>query len=99
MEVGGQLHVQVDLPPGEKFTLPMELDARWFPEPVWTFCRREQFLDPPDCPLRAISTPGFKKLLTILNKTVTYAFILGEEGSANKNITAPRRFQMGEVAE
>jgi len=35
MEVGGQLHVQVDLSPGTEFKLLMELDARW----VWTFCR------------------------------------------------------------
>jgi len=46
MEVGGQIHIQADLPPGKEFTLPMELDARWVPEPVWTFCRREKFLHP-----------------------------------------------------
>jgi hypothetical protein len=40
MEVSGQLHVQVILPPGKEHQAPTR-EADWVPELVWTLQRRE----------------------------------------------------------
>jgi len=43
MEVSGQHHVPLALPPGQNL-VPIEWVAGWAPEPVWTFWRTEKSL-------------------------------------------------------
>jgi len=41
MEVNGQLHARVTLPPGKKPLVSIGYDTRWTPEPFWTQCWRK----------------------------------------------------------
>jgi hypothetical protein len=43
MEMSGHLHAPAALPPGKEPPLPIEQEAEWTPEQVWTRCRREKF--------------------------------------------------------
>jgi hypothetical protein len=40
MEVSRQLHVPAVLTPGKELQAPIEEEAGWTPEPVWTLLRR-----------------------------------------------------------
>jgi hypothetical protein len=44
MEVSGQLHAPVALPPRKEPLVPIEYEVGWSPEPVWTIWRRENSL-------------------------------------------------------
>ena len=41
-ELIGQLHPSAALPGAKGPTVPIEQEAGWNPEPIWTFLRREQ---------------------------------------------------------
>jgi hypothetical protein len=43
MEVSSQLHAPAALPPGTELPVPIEYEAGWAPEPVWTRWWREKF--------------------------------------------------------
>jgi hypothetical protein len=36
VEVSGQLHASVALPPGKETSIPIGLEVMWAPQPVWT---------------------------------------------------------------
>jgi hypothetical protein len=38
IEVSGQLHVSIALPPGKETPVPTGYEAGWAPEAVWTRC-------------------------------------------------------------
>jgi hypothetical protein len=42
LEASGQLHTSADLPPGKELPLPIDYEAVWAPEPVWTTWREEK---------------------------------------------------------
>jgi hypothetical protein len=44
MDVSGQLHAPVALPPGKESPVPIGYEAGWAPEPVCTTWRRENSL-------------------------------------------------------
>jgi hypothetical protein len=46
MKVSGQLQAPAALPPGEKLPVPIEQEAGWVPESVWTLWSREKYLLP-----------------------------------------------------
>jgi hypothetical protein len=46
MEVSGQPHVSVALAPVKEPSVPIEWEAGWAPEPIWTFERRDKSLAP-----------------------------------------------------
>jgi hypothetical protein len=46
--VSGQLHTQARLPPGKEPPVPIECEAGWATEPVWTLWRRGKYLAPVD---------------------------------------------------
>lgn len=48
MQVIGQLHVAVALPPGKERLMPFREKALWAPKPVWTLWRIEYFFLPPE---------------------------------------------------
>jgi hypothetical protein len=45
--MSGQFHAPATLPPKERAPLPSEQQAKWAPEPVATFWRRQKSLSPP----------------------------------------------------
>jgi hypothetical protein len=44
MEVSAQLYAPADLTPGKEPTVPIEYEAGWAPEPLWTLWSREKSL-------------------------------------------------------
>jgi len=44
--MSGQFHASATLPPEERGPLPSEEQARWAPEPVSTFWKRQKSLSP-----------------------------------------------------
>jgi hypothetical protein len=46
MEMNGQLHAPAALPAEKQHPLPIEYEAGWASEPVWTLCRRVKSLSP-----------------------------------------------------
>jgi len=47
MELSGQLHAPAALPSGKEPAVPIQYEAWWAPEPVWTRCRKIPSLPPP----------------------------------------------------
>ena len=44
LDGGGQLHTPAALFPERALPVPIKWEVDWTAEPVWTFCRRENFL-------------------------------------------------------
>jgi len=64
----GQPQALASLPPADEFMVPIELEAVWAPQPVWTFWRRDKYLaltgvQKPDCLAHNLVT-----LLTTLSR-------------------------------
>jgi hypothetical protein len=70
MEVNDQLHDPAALTPEKELPVPIEYEAGWAPEPVWTQWRREESTYP-----YRHSNPGYpeRSLVTVLSLTEQHA--------------------------